>query len=549
MTSQPDPTKFAKKEPLPTMANHKVHRSSWIGEPQQLQLLKTKRIELEAQMFPYKTTFFVLSSNLPGKKYAAKEIHPNSFVLPELEKEGYKALIEINLKTGHSVYQTNVSRFKEFLKTAFTVYKEMEASLEKNKPKRNILIRMKEMFEDIRYDSSVVYLTGPAAKTGAFLIESKDFGEEELTLAEIVTEWKKRSSKQKHLLVILEANYSGKWVKELAAMKIPDVSVFAACREKEKILNSSFGGMFMHNFLKYLAKHQLENIIPVAATPVFGGNYLLCKKWTNFFLNFNSWGAMMTVQKSDFSEITYENGKYIGYMLDAQKNHWGMFGWTSGAFKDCRYYGEFVAGQLKGNGVMVYKNGRTYEGGFNQNAPDGYGEELFENGDSYKGKYKKGFKVGDGIYSYFNGDLYKGEFADNKPSGKGILTLKNGSVFEGNFKDGKCNGKGIFRYNNGDMYEGDWVNSLKHGDGKYNYDNGDVYEGQFVNGVRHGLGKLLISTGEIYNGEWAMDIKSGNGEYQTDHSKTTGEWVRGNLNKQPTFFSKLGSTQISGNLL
>ena len=533
---------------LPPSARN-LQNSSVIIDPHRQQLLRVKKIELEASIFSYKPACFLMYSTVIGKKYSPKEIQAVSYDMPDLEKGGHKALFEANVKTNMSVYQMNTIRFKEFLKSSYTIYKEINACLEKNKPKRNALVRMKQMFDDIRFDSSVVYLTGPATKTGGFVIESKDCGEEELMLAELVNEWKKRNSKQKHLLVILEFNYSGKWARELSSLKVPDVSVLASCREKDRMYATPIGGIFMHNFLKYLNKNQCENLIVVDSLPVFAGDYLRCKKWTNFYVNFKDWTSVIQIQKSDFTEITYENGKYIGYMNNAQKHHWGMFLWTTGLFKDCQFFGEFNAGQLQGKGIMVYKSGRFYEGDFYQNAPEGYGEEVFENGDSYHGKYKKGFKVGFGVYTYYNSDIYKGEFADNKPDGNGILTLKNGSIYEGSFKGGKCNGIGVFRYKNGDVYEGEWVNSLKHGNGKYSYTNGDVYEGQFVNGVRHGIGKLVTATGEIYNGEWAMDTMSGKGEYKTDHSKTIGEWDRGNYTQQPTFFTKIGSKCIATKLV
>jgi hypothetical protein len=533
----------------PNSTHHSVKSVPHITDTQRSVLLKTKKFDLDFSVFKPKPAAFILLSAATGRKHPEKDIQKQHFELPELEKETYRATFELAAETGDSPDAMSVRRFREYLRPPYFLVKEMSVNQAANKPKRNVLVRMKEMFDDFKFDSSVVYIAGPASKNGGLVIESRDYGEEELTLGEVAAEWTKRVSKQKHLLIILETNYAGKWGKDLAALKVPDISVFGACREKEKARTTPIGGLFTHNLLKFLNKCQAENLMTVEPNPVFVGDYLRCKIYTNFYLSFNSWTEMMQVLKSDFMEITYENGRYVGYINKAQKSYWGQFIWTNGLFKDCVYSGEFVNGHLHGKGVMTYKTGRVFEGDFSDNAPDGYGEEVYENGDRYAGKYRRGFKCGSGVYIYSNGDVYKGEFADNKPNGRGVLTMKNGSVYEGEFKNGRCGGRGVFRYKNGDLYDGEWVNSLKHGQGIYKYANGDVYEGQFVNGVRHGQGKLETSNGEVYVGEWAMDTMSGAGEYKTEHSKTTGEWVRGNLTKQPTFFKKVGTGQVEAKLI
>ena len=53
------------------------------------------------------------------------------------------------------------------------------------------------MFDDFHFDFSVIFMIGSATKHGAVLFESKEFGEEEIILLDIVVEWKKRTSKQK----------------------------------------------------------------------------------------------------------------------------------------------------------------------------------------------------------------------------------------------------------------------------------------------------------------------------------------------------------------
>jgi hypothetical protein len=509
---------------------------------------KSKRVELDYSVFKYKSAFLTLQSSAPGKVFASKDIKPVFMELPDSEKEIYKAIYQEATDLNESSSKFTMRRFKEFIAPYYTIFREMTTSYEINKPKKNILIRLKEMFDNDAHDSSVFYYNGPATKSGGLIIESKDKGEEEMFFKEVAAEWKARTSNQKHLLVILECNYAGKWLKELSELKIPDVSILAACKEKEKVFTTKIGGVFMHNFLKYLRKIQPENLVPVESSPIFGGDYMRCKQYTNFYLPFKDWSSLTAIQKSEFAEIIYENGRYIGYQQAASKHYWGRFLWVNGMFKDCEYHGEFEKGQLHGKGIMIYKNGRVYAGDFVTNAPDGNGEEVYPNNDKYVGKYRKGFKSGNGVYTYSNGDVYKGAFAENKPHGKGVLMLKNGSEYVGEFKNGKCNGKGTFKYRNGDVYEGEWNNSLKHGKGKYMYNNGDVYEGDFINGVRHGKGTFVSKQGETYKGSWALDLKSGEGEIITADSKTTGEWILGKIAKQPTFFAKNGTKQIEAKL-
>lgn len=504
--------------------------------------IRTKKLDLEFLTFEMKSTFFLIQTISTGK--LSKEAEFVDVKLSDGEKDAYKTLFKKFKKSKISTTQKNIDRIKEFMEPHYTLHREMLCSLETNKPKKNVLVRLKEMFDDFNFDSSVIFMTGSATKHGAVLFESPEFGEEEMILSDIVGEWKKRTSKQKYLLIIIDTNFAGRWALDVKKLDVTDVGVIASCKEKEKSMQMFLGTVFVHNFLKYLNKSELENLLPCESSPIFAGDFLKCKIYTNFYCHFKDWETMIPIQKSDFMEIKYENGRYIGYVANAQKGFWGAFIWTTGSYENCKYVGEFRNGQLEGQGIMYYKSGRVYKGDFILNAPDGTGEENYENGDHYKGKYKKGFKSGMGTYTYKNGDVYKGEFVENKPEGKGKLVLANKSHYDGQFKGGKCWGKGTFTYNNGDVYKGEWQNSLKHGNGKYWYVNGDVYDGQFVNGIRHGQGILKSKNGDVYNGQWELDAMSGAGEFTTEHSKTTGEWVKGNITKQPTFYQKMGTQTL-----
>lgn len=75
-------------------------------------------------------------------------------------------------------------------------------------------------------------------------------------------------------------------------------------------------------------------------------------------------------------------------------------------------------------GLLIYVNGRVYEGQFSNDLKDGYGNELFPNKNRYEGYYSEG-----------------------KP--EGTILLKN------------CLGKGLYLWQNGELYDGQWVQGKK----------------------------------------------------------------------------------------
>jgi len=507
--------------------------------------MKGKKQQYDFLHFEYRVAFTTITSEYSGRKFSAAEVKRPLTKLQNLEAENYGHL-NLTSSNEYSPSGWDATRIKEQFSNFYSLYREINCSFANNKPKRNILLKLKQMFNENLFDTSIVYYSGAANKQGNWAVESSEFGEEEVAFKDIIDLWANRSSKQKHLLIILDCNYAGKWVKELAA-KHPgweNVSVAAACKDIEKALECEIGGYFTHNLLKFLSKNTNKNVIVTNQTPQFGGDYLFCKKFTNLYLKFNSWQELSEFQKVEYVLIDYENGTYLGYFLHGQKHNWGVFLWKNGVFKDCKYMGEFKSGRLQGRGLLIYNNGRTYEGGFENNTPHGNAIESYPNGDRYEGQFQHGYKSGNGIYYYANGEVYHGKFSENKPHGLGILKMPTGAVFEGNFAAGKCNGKGKFTYANGDVYDGDWVNSIKHGKGTYFYSNGNVYVGEFQNGMRHGYGKHSSPSGEVYEGMWENDLKSGEGAFHANGQTYNGEWFKGKLAQTTKFFSKTGTQKL-----
>ena len=88
-------------------------------------------------------------------------------------------------------------------------------------------------------------------------------------------------------------------------------------------------------------------------------------------------------------------------------------------YKDSMYRGELHEATLKrhGKGVIVYDNGRVYEGTWQADKRDGRGFELYVSGHTYTGEYKDGKANGKGVYAWVNGEVYEGEWKNGKKNG------------------------------------------------------------------------------------------------------------------------------------
>lgn len=507
---------------------------------------KNAKLERTFTLFDKRIHVTLVESFVNSKTTNKNEINPILNALPEAEANKNKSRLERYKNVSNHYETVSLLRWERFFKMYFTIHKRITINSEFDKPKRNLLIRLREMFELPTSDCSILYLVGPANNHGGFLIESQQAGVEELHLSEVLAEWDKRGPNQEFLLIIADFNYSGKWGEELKKMpeRYQNCAVLCSTAANQKNVFCDLGTYFTHNVLKILNKISSEQLIQVAAVPWLSGDLLQTKKYTNLYLRFPNWAEINALQKADFVVIDYDNGQFWGHMVGGQKKFWGTFMWKAGGFKDCIYHGEFEKGKPEGIGIMKYNNGRVYEGQFKASAPEGKGTEYYANGDKYVGEFSKGFKAGNGIYYYKNGDVYKGQFSANKPNGKGKLTMVKGAVYEGQFVNGKCQGQGEYRYENGDVYAGDWSNSIKHGEGTYKYANGEVYKGGFVNGLRQGKGKLTLPSGESYEGGWENDMMHGEGKFIGQDQTITGEWIKGRQVSGGDLFKKEGAKKL-----
>ena len=65
---------------------------------------------------------------------------------------------------------------------------------------------------------------------------------------------------------------------------------------------------------------------------------------------------------------------------------------------------------------------------------------------------------GKGVLIWNDGKRYDGEFKNDKRQGKGVFTWKDGRVYDGEWADGKQHGRGIFIKQDGTKKVGIWEN-------------------------------------------------------------------------------------------
>ena len=114
-------------------------------------------------------------------------------------------------------------------------------------------------------------------------------------------------------------------------------------------------------------------------------------------------------------------------------------------FEECRvivYKGNFVNGEISGDGIALLKNGVVIIGQFEAGQlRDTNIQQMFPNGDHYAGGHRGGIKKGAGQYYQKDTDVtYDGFWVDNMKEGKGEITYPNqkGAKFTGDFVADEC---------------------------------------------------------------------------------------------------------------
>jgi hypothetical protein len=124
------------------------------------------------------------------------------------------------------------------------------------------------------------------------------------------------------------------------------------------------------------------------------------------------------------------------------------------------YTGIVVNGLREGKGIMTFEC-NEYEG------------------HRYEGMWKADTICGPGKLIFPNGDTYIGTFEDGSPGGVCVCHRADGEIFHGIYRYGGYL-RGEVNWTNGERYSGDFFKSMMQGRGIYYHSNGNIYEGKDI---------------------------------------------------------------------
>ena len=147
-------------------------------------------------------------------------------------------------------------------------------------------------------------------------------------------------------------------------------------------------------------------------------------------------------------------------------------------------------GKRNGIGYMLFANGDTYSGDWENNEFHGVGKFIYTHHfASYEGEWKMDYKmvlVTIDLQFCISRTMEKGWM-----DGEGLLVFKNGDRYEGTVHENIIDGIGTYEYANGNRYEGEFVSGVISGNGVFQFKDGNRFEGEFYNGKIYGDGTTV----------------------------------------------------------
>ena len=158
-------------------------------------------------------------------------------------------------------------------------------------------------------------------------------------------------------------------------------------------------------------------------------NSIINEKNNNKEIIINLISTLENQQKEKAKEIIYDDGKYIGQIVNGIKEGKGIFYYNDGD----KYEGEWKNDTKEGKGVYYFKKGDKYEGDWKNDNMEGKGVYYYISGNRYEGDWKNDKHEGNGIFYYYNGDREMGDYFNGSPIGKHITLTRVGEIQINNY--------------------------------------------------------------------------------------------------------------------
>lgn len=403
--------------------------------------------------------------------------------------------------------------------------------------------KLRKYFSSASKEFTLIVYSGNARPTdGAWIIESVGRGgsdsprEETINFEDLIDAWRKRDKGQRHLLVIIDAPYSGHWLRKLSVAGESTMTIQTSCRYWQRCVEDRHvGGYFLHNLYKVVFERRGDQIIEPSAYkqhPGFYGNFHYVIRYFGLYLKFESWQDMRkAISDKEFgnwprikdwirtpfskveSDARYEDYNKESYYIDKggqryegnvdRANNKEGFGVLYSKDNILEYEGQFKADKKHGKGVLYDSEGyKVYEGDFVEDEVRGAGVKFDRSGSiCFVGTFENGKETNDGREFDARGKVvFVGSYQNGHRHGYGTEYYSNGGKkSEANWYYGKLNGL-VKEYGEDGvlLYEGDYQNGCRTGQVRLYYSDGKLhYEGGMLNGLFHGYGKVYNKTGEL----------------------------------------------------
>ena len=136
----------------------------------------------------------------------------------------------------------------------------------------------------------------------------------------------------------------------------------------------------------------------------------------------------MNKNNEKLKNLLNENNEVINNKLNEINNSIKEIKYDNG-----RYVGQIVNGKKEGKGIYYWTDGDRYEGDFKNDKKEGKGIEYYNDGARYEGDWKNYKREGKGIYYYNNGDREMGDYYNNQRIGKHVILTNAGEVQINNY--------------------------------------------------------------------------------------------------------------------